>query len=266
LAAILFDHSRIVKFDNKMPSARELLTIILALTSISSFGQIPKHLFNENSGETYNSKDFTSKTKPIKQRVGVYHFGESEGEWDFVVLQNGDSLIIQIWDGTWATNLFTKKQCWQRQCKTFNKVTVQGNKIFFDNFSGLFTDFKYESKTTNALILFCDPIQERNYGKDSAEVGHFSKSVDIFYHDKELYQLSLTIKPDNYFNGKTKQELKIMRNTVYAKYGLIFQAGGEMERYFRNKDWYNPFQKDVSNCLTEIEKRNIQTITRLEQM
>jgi hypothetical protein len=56
-----------------------------------------------------------------------------------------------------------------------------------------------------------------------------------------------------------------MRNAVYAKYGLIFQEGGDMEKYFRKKDWYNPYQKDVSACLTEIEKKNIQTISRLEQ-
>ncbi|NOT93479.1 YARHG domain-containing protein [Ferruginibacter sp.] len=235
------------------------------MTTTFSLGQIPKYLFNEVTEETYNTKDFTSDVKPIKQRIGVYHFGESEGEWDFVILQNEDSLNIQIWNGTWATNLYTKKQCWQRQCKTFNKVSVEGNKILFGEYSGLFTAHKYENKTTNALLLFCDPIEERNYGKDSAEVGHYSTSIDIFYDDKERYQLSINVQPDNYFKGKTKQELKIMRNTIYANYGLIFQAGGEMEKYFRKKDWYNPFLKDVSNCLTDIEKKNIQAIARLEQ-
>ena len=245
---------------------RHILFTILIVTSFFSFGQIPKHLFNEVTEEVYSSKDFTSKTKPIKQRVGVYHFGESEGEWDFIILQNGDSLNIQIWTGTWSTNPFTKKQCWQRQCKTFNKVSIQGNKFFFGKYSGLFAEYRYDNKITNALLLLCDPIEKRNYWKDSAEVGHYSTSIDIFYDDKERYQLSINVQPDNYFNGKTKQELKLMRNTVFANYGLLFQAGGEMEKYFSKKNWYNPYLKDVSNYLTDIETKNILTIARLEQL
>ena len=245
---------------------KQTILIFFVLTSVTSFAQIPKHLFNEITEETYSIKDFTSKVKPIGQRVGVYHFGESEGEWEFVILQSGDSLNVQIWNGAWATNFLTKKQCWQRQCKTFNKVSVQGNKITFGKYSGLFAEYRYENKTSNALLLFCDPIQEKSYGKDSAEVGHYSTSTEIYYDDKERYQLSINVQPDSYFKDKAKQELKILRNTIYANYGLIFQAGGEMEKYFRNKSWYNPFRKDVSNCLTDIEMKNIQTIARLEQL
>jgi hypothetical protein len=248
-----------------MPLIRQLLLTLFAFTSTSLFAQIPKHLFNEVTEETYDPKDFTSKTKSVEQRCGVYHFGESEGEWDLIIFQNRDSLIIQIWNGTWATNLYTKKECWQRQCKTFNRILVQGNKFFFGKYCGLFTEYKYEKKTTNALILFGDPIQGRNYGKDSAEVGHYSISIGTFYDDKERYQLSINVQPDSYFKEKSKQELKIMRNIIYANYGLIFQPGGEMEKYFKNKDWYNPFKKDVSNCLTEIEKKNIETIAKFEQ-
>jgi hypothetical protein len=116
------------------------------------------------------------------------------------------------------------------------------------------------------LLLFSDPIYDnRNYGKDSAEVGFYSTNLNTFYGDRDYYILSLSILPESYFSKKSKEELKIMRNAIYAKYGLIFQEGGEMEKYFRKKDWYNPYQKDVSACLTEIEKKNIQTISRLEQ-
>lgn len=245
--------------------ARQILLTLFTLVSVLSFGQIPKHLFNEITEETFSPKNFTSNTKPIKQRVGVYGFGESEGEWEFVILQNGDSISVQIWNGTWATNLYTKKQCWQKQCKTFNNVLVQGNKFFFGKYSGLFAEYKYEKEIKNALLLFCDPIQGRNYGKDSAEVGLYSISIDTFFDDKERYQLSINVQPDSFFKGKTKDELKVMRNTIYANYGLTFQAGGEMEKYFRKKNWYNPYLKDVSNCLTYIEKKNIQTIIRYEQ-
>jgi len=234
----------------------------------SSTAQIPKNLFNGSTEEAYDPKKFSSNTISINQRIGTYHFGESEGEWDLIVLRNGDSLIIQIWTGGWGKNYYTQKEAWLRKCQTFNTVIVKGNKFQFGKYNGQFADYKEENNsTTRALLLLSDPIYEkRNYIKDSAEVGFYSTDLNTFYGDRDFYILSLSILPETYFSKKSKQELKIMRNAIYAKYGLIFQEGGDMEKYFRKKDWYNPYQKDVSACLTEIEKKNIETISRLEQI
>lgn len=246
--------------------ARQFIVLIFVLSGATLFGQIPKHLFNGSSGEEYNPKDFSVRSKPINQRIGVYHFGESEGEWDLIVLQYNDTLIVQLWEGTWGKNHYTKKETWLRDCKTFNKVIIEGNKVSFGKYSAQFADCKEGDKWINALMLFWNPIEGRNYGKDSAEVGYHISSLASFYGEKDYGKLSVAVQPESYFSGKSKSELKIMRNTIYAKYGLIFQSGGEMEKYFRKKEWYNPFQKDVSHCVTEIESRNIQTITRLEQL
>ena len=53
-----------------------------------------------------------------------------------------------------------------------------------------------------------------------------------------------------------------MRNTIYANYGLMFQAGGEMEKYFRKKNWYNPYLKDVSNFMLSHSERSYTTAWR----
>jgi len=158
-----------------------------------------------------------------------------------------------------------KKIVGKDSVRRLTKFQFEATKFILEIIADFLLNINTKKTTTNALLLFCDPIQERTYGKDSAEVGHYSTSIDTFYDNKERYQLSMSVQPDNYFKDKTKQELKIKRNTIYANYGLIFQAGGEMEKYFRQKNWYNPFQKDVSNCLTDIERKNIQTIARLEQ-
>ena len=249
----------------------QILILILIFSCSLISAQIPKHVFNEITAEAYNPKNFTVSDASIKQRQGIYHFGESEGEWDFVIIAHNDSLIVQIWNGTWGTDQVTKKEAWLGLCRTFNNVKVEGNKIYFGKFTGLFTTYKENKKLTKALLLFSDPIGDRNYGKDSAEVGHLNNlsTIDNFYKlggDKNYYKLSVKVQPESFFAGKTKQELKTMRNSIYARYGLIFQPGGEMETYFRKQDWYHAFKKDVSNCLTEIEKRNIETISRLEQM
>ena len=65
---------------------KPILLVILLLTCNLLLGQIPKHIFNEVTGEEYNSKIFTSKPTPIKQRIGVYHFGDSE----FILVRDED--------------------------------------------------------------------------------------------------------------------------------------------------------------------------------
>lgn len=255
----------------KLSNTRLFILTLSVLASYFTSAQLPKHIFNEVTGEEFNPKDFSSQSKPIKQRLGVYHFGDSESEWDLVILSLNDSLIIQLFNGSWGENQLTKKATWLRNCQTFNTVTVTGNKFYFGKYSGMFAEMKEGKNTTKALLLFSDPIGGRNYGKDSAEVGfsHRLSTVDDFFSgqsEKDYYKLSTAVQPESFFSKRSKQELKIMRNSVYAKYGLIFQAGGEMQKYFRKKQWYAPHRKDVSDCLTEIEKRNLQTIARVEQL
>lgn len=238
---------------------------IFLLAASSLFGQIPNSIFNEVTGEKFNSKNFTNSTKTLKGNVGVYHFGESEGEWDLVFLRYKDSVVIQVWSGTWAEDLGFESQAWLHKCQTFNNVKIKDSKFYFGNYSGQFVVYNEGQIKTKAVILFSDPIQGRNYKKDSAEVGFYSTTIDTYFDSKERFDLSLEVKPESYFANKTKQELKILRNTVYANYGLIFQKDGEMYKYFSKKEWYQAWQKDVSTCLTEIEKRNLTILKRFEQ-
>ena len=62
----------------------------------------------------------------------------------------------------------------------------------------------------------------------------------------------------------SKYELTIMRNEIFARYGYIFNQGGDMDTYFRRTEWYNPRFTDVDNQLTEIEKKNINFIQNYE--
>lgn len=63
--------------------------------------------------------------------------------------------------------------------------------------------------------------------------------------------------------NKSKWQLKIMRNEIYARHGYIFQTT-EMRNYFNNQGWYNPVYYDVSHMLTSIEKSNIAYIKKFE--
>ncbi len=240
------------------------LTIFL-LTTDSLFGQIPKFIFNEVNGEEFDCNYFSFSKKTFEQNVGVYHFGESEGEWSLVFLSFEDSLIIQVRNGFWSELPgFENQFFWITKCQTFNNVKIKDDKFYFGIYSGQFADYKVGKYETRAVLLFSDPINGRNYKNDSAEVGFYLTSIDTFFDNKDRYDLSLEVKPEDYFLNKTKLELKILRNTIYANYGLIFQSGGDMDKYFSSKDWYRGWRNDVSYCLTEIEKRNLAILKRFE--
>ena len=62
----------------------------------------------------------------------------------------------------------------------------------------------------------------------------------------------------------SNDELKIMRNEIFARNGYIFKEGGEMNNYFMNENWYKPKLKNVDANLTQLEKYNIQLIRKVE--
>lgn len=60
------------------------------------------------------------------------------------------------------------------------------------------------------------------------------------------------------------QQLKIMRNEIYARHGYIFRKGGEMEAYFKKQPWYQPLYTNVDQFLSSVETENIKKIRVLE--
>jgi hypothetical protein len=61
----------------------------------------------------------------------------------------------------------------------------------------------------------------------------------------------------------TKDELYILRNTIFAKYGYRF-VSENLRNYFSQFSWYNGIKNNVENELTEIDWKNIRLIQRLE--
>jgi hypothetical protein len=63
--------------------------------------------------------------------------------------------------------------------------------------------------------------------------------------------------------GKTKRQLKIMRNEVFMRHGYIFKTD-DMRKQFSNYPCYNPTYNDVTNMLSDIEKQNVEFIKQYE--
>ncbi len=64
--------------------------------------------------------------------------------------------------------------------------------------------------------------------------------------------------------GYGSYDLYLMRNEIFARHGYCFSRKESREE-FENTDWYVPASIDVRNELTEIEKKNIKQILKLEK-
>lgn len=63
--------------------------------------------------------------------------------------------------------------------------------------------------------------------------------------------------------GKSEEELRLMRNYIYARRGYIFESD-DLKEYFEHFSWYVPLYYDVTPRLSEIEKNNVNFIKEYE--
>lgn len=77
------------------------------------------------------------------------------------------------------------------------------------------------------------------------------------------YALSTQILTEDDLLGLSKQELRILRNEIFARHGYIFKSQ-DLRGYFSTKDWYKPQYNDVTRLLNTIEQRNVAFIQRHE--
>jgi len=63
--------------------------------------------------------------------------------------------------------------------------------------------------------------------------------------------------------NKDLSELRIIRNEIFARKDYIFKSE-DLKKHFLSFDWYDPQLTNVDSLLTDIDKKNIQTILELE--
>ncbi|MCF0219554.1 MAG: YARHG domain-containing protein [Muribaculaceae bacterium] len=61
----------------------------------------------------------------------------------------------------------------------------------------------------------------------------------------------------------SKDELRILRNAIYARHGYRFKSQ-DLTDYFSQFSWYQPLYDDVSGKLSKIERENIKFIKQYE--
>ncbi|MDK9354799.1 DUF4459 domain-containing protein [Lelliottia wanjuensis] len=100
-----------------------------------------------------------------------------------------------------------------------------------------------------------------NYG-DHNEFIPQVKNITLPGEYPEASRTLLTLRTAD-TNAKNVDDLKIMLNEIYARYGYTFIAGGEMDEYFRKQPWYHPAFTNVDALITETEHENIKLLKSL---
>ena len=89
----------------------------------------------------------------------------------------------------------------------------------------------------------------------------FSAGKRIIYNG--FIPLLDDIIPDSALAVLTKDELRLLRNTIYAKHGMIFQSN-DLRSHFQQFSWYNQTSNNVESRLTDRDKWNIEKIQMFE--
>ena len=119
----------------------------------------------------------------------------------------------------------------------------------------------------SAVEQFPPTQQQTNKGANSnGKQGKKSTSSSVTTsQSSERYGFTATrLVTVSELSSYSNEELRIMRNEIFARHGYIFKKGGEMENYFKKQSWYTPRFSNVDKYLSDIEKNNISTIKTVE--
>jgi serine/threonine-protein kinase len=113
-----------------------------------------------------------------------------------------------------------------------------------------------------------------NFGKTDAKTGSTSSNDNSIRETTKAEEtdilsvlsptvLSTRLLTENDLRVASKEELRILRNTIFAKHGRKF-VSKDLQDYFGTKEWYHPQYKEVDHLLNNIEKKNIAFIQKHE--
>lgn len=77
------------------------------------------------------------------------------------------------------------------------------------------------------------------------------------------YAAGRRILTESELSGFSKEELRVLRNEIYARHGHIFKSE-DLTNYFSRFSWYDPDTENAFNRLSDIEKKNIDKIKSME--
>lgn len=190
---------------------------------------------------------------------GTYFFGFSEMESQITVSIAEGLVCVQLRRYEWMDDESGEHPDWVPIYENYTNVSIKGNKFYSDQSNGEFVLYNDEK----GLKLDNPPFQMGDDGE--YEIGlSGNEEKSNFYYGKYTETIFEIIEED-VLKAMSLDELQIVRNEIFARYGYIFKARGKMANYFNKQDWYRGLYKDVDDYITEIERMNIVNIQEVER-
>jgi hypothetical protein len=230
-----------------MNMRRILLLLAMILMPTIAMGQI---FFGDKQINPSKLKPWIPKNRQIYQRI--YNFGYGESASSLILIVTRDTCYGQV-----ISIKTTGNKINIRNYENLKKVRIDGNKFYSGKTNGEFV--RYRMKKGLVINNSWSPATKR--GK--RELGVLSSSLKKHYKGKYSYASWRYLKPEELIDMSIPN-LRIMRNEIYARYGFIFKANGDLDNYFRKQSWYKAVYNDVSDYLTGLEKQNIEVIKMVE--
>ncbi len=112
------------------------------------------------------------------------------------------------------------------------------------------------------------PLKDQTKVKLSATEDANVKLLEAF-EAKLREKVTTEVLPEEYFYGMYLEDLRILRNEIFAKHGRVFKDA-KLQKYFEAQPWYQAdasFTDDkVKDILSEIEFKNITAIKTQEEV
>ncbi|MEM7370561.1 MAG: YARHG domain-containing protein [Bacteroidota bacterium] len=229
---------------------RRFFFFLAILGLLPAFGQ-------EIAGEHIDPDSVRSWDAGLDAYEGIYHFGFSEAESELLLIVDDQQVYAQLrqWEFT------DDGQNWVMTYQNFEEVSITKDLFRAANIEGDFVSCVYEEERRNGLRI--DNPWSPLMTEASYEIGlKQNRKGEIF--DGRFPQASSQSLSESTIRILELEDIRIMRNEIFARYGYIFREGGEMESYFKQQAWYKPAHKNVDDFLTELEKKNIRLIQSVE--
>ncbi|MDH7444365.1 YARHG domain-containing protein [Aquimarina sp. 2201CG14-23] len=225
---------------------------------------------------------FAESKKVIPEDVALKYFEFTSSERANELLTNG--IIIKTDRYVLLSTRFDCNAEGVCEQSTLTSFTVDGKRIDKIDFERAMADCSFDDTRASVfiskdLLVFKETREKLDCQGDGKQIGKkiwlefqpikedgtFSKPyIDRKASERENFIFSHRMFSITELDGKTEEELAIIKNEIFASHGYMFKTK-KWQDYFESKSWYIPTTGDAVNKLSTIERKNIELILSIKQ-
>lgn len=152
--------------------------------------------------------------------------------------------------------------------------------IFFAVRSGFFNTNKVQNTYHDTVITQSTTPTEKTISdtaitenstttlSSTTEATTTTKNYDEYEYNDYLFPSDTKLLTGEYLDTKSKNEIDLIRNEIYARHGYIFKME-QYYNYFIQKSWYKPIEPDMDKVYDDfnsIEKQNIEILVEYQNL